>query len=313
MHWVPTFRIVNDIPTGEMYSVSPPFSMHMHAGGRVWTNMDLSSFQGEGERALAVDTNKCEREIEGRHRALTPASQHATSLALSDLHFHFTFFSFFALFSHCPAPFALDRAFARFPLFFFFFFLFLFDYRFFRTSTKSQVLFSPFPHLPPHVPFPFPASQMTSSDGMSTFLRLLLLLSLGVMSIANAEYRSYNGTGNNRANPLAGSAWTPFLQNHTIAKAATYPEQQQPLSITCPISPPAANSWAAGRCVSNIAMSYDTPVNNTVQRQKFVSMTFRTHMVQKWGGLFLPDRGGCLTHPIMCLCFQIFRWRERRE
>ncbi|KAF9214796.1 hypothetical protein BGZ59_002935 [Podila verticillata] len=100
------------------------------------------------------------------------------------------------------------------------------------------------------------------------------------MSIANAEYRSYNGTGNNRANPLAGSAWTPFLQNHTIAKTATYPEQQQSIvAISCPISPPPANSWAAGRCVSNIAMSYDTPVNNTVQRQEFVSTTFRTHMV----------------------------------
>lgn len=144
------------------------------------------------------------------------------------------------------------------------------------------------------IPFPFPFQSssypkkkkksltMSSSDGMSTFLRSLLLLSLSAISIANAEYRSYDGTGNNRANPLAGSAWTPFLQNHTIAKTATYPEQQQPIvAINCPISPPPANSWAAGRCVSNIAMSYDTPVNNTVQRQEFVSTSFRTHMVQK--------------------------------
>ncbi|KAF9311149.1 hypothetical protein BG003_007719 [Podila horticola] len=120
---------------------------------------------------------------------------------------------------------------------------------------------------------------MTSSDGMSTFLRSLLLLSLSAMLLANAEYRSYNGIGNNVANPLAGSAWIPFLQNHTIAKAASYPEQQPPiLTINCPISP-AANQWAAGRCVSNIAMSYFTPVNDTIQRQQFVSTTFRTHMV----------------------------------
>ncbi|KAG0033746.1 hypothetical protein BGZ82_005992 [Podila clonocystis] len=120
---------------------------------------------------------------------------------------------------------------------------------------------------------------MTSSDGMSTFLRSLLMI-LSAMLLANAEYRSYSGIGNNIANPLAGSAWTPYLQNHTIIKAASYPEQQQPPipSINCPISP-IANQWAAGRCVSNIAMSYDTPVNNTIQRQQFVSTTFRTHMV----------------------------------
>ncbi|KAF9281335.1 hypothetical protein BGZ74_002412 [Mortierella antarctica] len=122
---------------------------------------------------------------------------------------------------------------------------------------------------------------MTSSDGMSTFLRSLLLMSLSAILLANAEYRSYNGIGNNLDNPLAGSAWIPFLQNHTIAKAASYPEQEQqpPLvSISCPISP-VPNQWAAGRCVSNIAMSYNTPTKNTKQRQQFMSTTYRTHMV----------------------------------
>ncbi|KAI9235994.1 MAG: hypothetical protein BYD32DRAFT_35445 [Podila humilis] len=226
-----------------------------------------------------------------------PASLHTTSLVycvLSDLHLHFTSIFFFALFSNCP-----DRSpsIVHSPIFSLFIFLSFSLFVFFRVSTKSQVRPS-FPHLYPHDPFSFPLSVvllpkkkkkkkkknfiMTSSDGMSTFLRLLLLLSLSAMSIANAEYRSYNGTGNNRANPLAGSAWTPFLQNHTIAKTATYPEQQQSIvAISCPISPPPANSWAAGRCVSNIAMSYDTPVNNTVQRQEFVSTTFRTHMVRQ--------------------------------
>ncbi|KAG0068386.1 hypothetical protein BGZ92_004900, partial [Podila epicladia] len=121
---------------------------------------------------------------------------------------------------------------------------------------------------------------MTSSGGMSTFLRSLLLMSLSAILLANAEYRSYNGIGNNVDNPLAGSAWVPFLQNHTIAKPASYPEQQQPplVSINCPISP-VTNQWAAGRCISNIAMSYNAPVNNLTQRQQFLSTTFRTHMV----------------------------------
>ncbi|KAF9317043.1 hypothetical protein BG006_003431, partial [Podila minutissima] len=119
---------------------------------------------------------------------------------------------------------------------------------------------------------------MTSSDGMSTFLRLLLLISLSAILLANAEYRSYNGVGNNLNNPLAGSAWIPFLQNHTIAKKTSYPEQQLPLvSISCPTSP-VPNQWAAGRCVSNIAMSYDTPTNNTKERERFMSTTYRTHM-----------------------------------
>ncbi|KAG0326322.1 hypothetical protein BG000_001448, partial [Podila horticola] len=119
---------------------------------------------------------------------------------------------------------------------------------------------------------------MTSSDGK--FRRSLLLLGLLGTLLVEAEYRSYDGTGNNIANPLAGSAWTPFLQNHTIGKTATWPEQQVPLTaIICPTGPAVQGAWAAGRCISDMAMSYNTPVNNTAARQRFVSTTYRTHMI----------------------------------
>lgn len=139
---------------------------------------------------------------------------------------------------------------------------------------------------------------MTPSE--INFRRSLLLLGLlGILFVADAEYRSYDGTGNNIANPLAGSAWTPFLQNHTTARTATWPEQQVPLTnITCPsTTATVAGVLAAGRCISDVAMSYDTAVTNITGRQRFLSTTYRTHMVN-----YAEDR--CPSHSSHASQFQ---------
>ncbi|KAG0343866.1 hypothetical protein BG004_004924 [Podila humilis] len=119
---------------------------------------------------------------------------------------------------------------------------------------------------------------MALLGGTNSFFRALVLFFFCFL-IAHAEYRSYDGVGNNVANPKAGSAFTPFLQNHTIAKTATYPDLSN-VTYTCPSGPATVPGvWLAGRCVSDIAMSYNTPANNLTLRRRFVSTTFRTHMI----------------------------------
>ncbi|KAF9975092.1 hypothetical protein BGZ73_001384 [Actinomortierella ambigua] len=129
---------------------------------------------------------------------------------------------------------------------------------------------------------------------------LVGLLLAGLFRSSRAEYRTYDGSNNNQAQPNAGKAGTPFLRNHTALFVGDFqpiPSQDfANASMSCAAGP-AAGNYPLGRCVSNMLMSYRTGLGDVSARQAFLSTEGRTHMVTLWGhmvSLDLADSSGSI-------------------
>ncbi|KAG0213709.1 hypothetical protein BGX28_003653 [Mortierella sp. GBA30] len=111
----------------------------------------------------------------------------------------------------------------------------------------------------------------------------LIATALSPIARTSAEYRSYDGRGNNIKYPNAGSAGTPYLQGPASLFTSTGDMIPSPdlnngsTSCTAPLPP---GNWPMGRCVSDILMSYATNSTDTKTRlATFTSQSFKTHMV----------------------------------
>ncbi|KAF9990803.1 hypothetical protein BGZ75_009494 [Mortierella antarctica] len=110
----------------------------------------------------------------------------------------------------------------------------------------------------------------------------LAVVLLSQLAVIAAEYRSYDGRGNNLKYPVAGAAGTPFLQGSAALFTSTGDMIPSPdlfnASTSC-VAPLPAGNWPMGRCVSDLLMSYATNLTDTKARQMFTSSTLRTHMI----------------------------------